>query len=46
MLWRSMAGGWPIAIGIAAMLLHAVRYELLPFVVAIIVGFVLDPPIQ
>lgn len=42
---RSMVGGWPIAIaiGIAALLLYVVRYALLPFVVAIVVGFVLDP---
>lgn len=45
---RSMVGGWPIAIaiGIAAMLLYVVRYALLPFVLAIVIGFVLDPLIR
>lgn len=45
---RSMVGGWPIAIaiGIAAMLLYVVRYALLPFVLAIVVGFVLDPLVR
>lgn len=42
---RSRVGGWPIAIiGIILVLLtYTLRYTLIPFVFAIVIGFVLDP---
>ncbi len=42
---RSRVGGWPIAIvGIILVLLaYVLRYTLIPFVFAIVIGFVLDP---
>ncbi|HEY5300939.1 MAG TPA: AI-2E family transporter [Acetobacteraceae bacterium] len=44
---RSRVGGWPIAIvGIILVLLaYELRYTLIPFVFAIVIGFVLDPVI-
>ena len=42
---RSLVGGWPIAIvGMVLLLLaYMLRYTLVPFVFAIMIGFVLDP---
>ena len=42
---RSLVGGWPIAIvGLVLLLLaYTLRYTLVPFVFAIMIGFVLDP---
>src|SRR6185437_3105735 len=42
---RSRVGGWSIAIVgmIAGLVVYTLRYALLPFVFAIVVGFVLDP---
>jgi predicted PurR-regulated permease PerM len=42
---RSRVGGWPIvaALAVAALILYAVRYALLPFVFAAAIGFVTDP---
>lgn len=42
---RSRVGGWPIAIvGMVLVLLaYTLRYTLVPFVFAIVIGFVLDP---
>jgi len=42
---RSRVGGWSIAIVgmIAGLIVYTLRYALLPFVFAIVVGFVLDP---
>lgn len=39
---------WPVwtAVGIAAILLHVLQWELLPFVLAAIVGFITDPLIR
>ncbi|MGH7211552.1 MAG: AI-2E family transporter, partial [Acetobacteraceae bacterium] len=44
---RSRVGGWPIAIvGIILVLLaYELRYTLIPFVFAVVIGFVLDPVI-
>ncbi len=44
---RSKVGGWPIAIvGIILLLLaYELRYTLIPFVFAAVIGFVLDPVI-
>lgn len=44
---RAPVRGWPIAIalGVAAVILYAVRYALLPFLLAALIGFVLDPAI-
>lgn len=45
---RSRIGGWPIAIvGMVLVLIaYTLRYTLVPFVFAIMVGFVLDPVVQ
>ena len=42
---RSRVGGWPIAIvgGVLGLLAYTVRYALIPFVFAAVIGFVLDP---
>lgn len=42
---RSVVGGWPIAIVGAVLLLlaYTLRYTLIPFVFAVVIGFVLDP---
>lgn len=42
---RKRVGGWPIAatLAVLAIVLYAVRYALLPFVVAVAVAFVADP---
>ncbi len=45
---RSQVGGWPIAVvGLVLLLLaYTLRYTLVPFVFAIMIGFVLDPVLQ
>jgi predicted PurR-regulated permease PerM len=45
---RSRVGGWPIAAALAvlAIVLYAVRYALLPFVLAAAVAFLFDPLIS
>lgn len=45
---RSRVGGWPIAIvGMVLVLLaYTLRYTLVPFVFAIVIGFVLDPVVD
>lgn len=45
---RTRARGWPIftALVIVAIVAYAVRYALLPFIIAAGIGFVLDPAIQ
>lgn len=42
---RSPVGGWPIAAAlvVAAVMLYAIRYALLPFVFAMTIAFVVDP---
>jgi predicted PurR-regulated permease PerM len=42
---RAPVGGWPIAaaLAVAAVMLYAIRYALLPFVFAIAIAFVVDP---
>jgi predicted PurR-regulated permease PerM len=42
---RSAVGGWPIAIigGVLVLLAYSLRYALIPFVFAAVIGFVLDP---
>lgn len=42
---RSRVGGWPIAIvgGVLVLLAYTLRYTLVPFVFAAVIGFVLDP---
>ncbi len=44
---RSRVGGWPIAVVTLILLLltYELRYTLIPFVFAIVIGFVLDPVI-
>lgn len=44
---RSRVGGWPIAatLAVAAVMLYAIRYALLPFVFAIAIAFVVDPAV-
>ena len=44
---RSPATGWPIAAALAvlAVLLYAVRYALLPFVIALAVAFLVEPAV-
>ncbi|HEY6430788.1 MAG TPA: AI-2E family transporter [Acetobacteraceae bacterium] len=42
---RSRVGGWPIAIigAVLVLLAYTLRYTLIPFVFAAVIGFVLDP---
>jgi predicted PurR-regulated permease PerM len=42
---RSRVGGWAIAatLGVLAVVLYAVRYALLPFILAVAIAFVTDP---
>ena len=42
---RSRVGGWPIAIigAVLVLLAYTLRYALIPFVFAAVIGFVLDP---
>lgn len=45
---RSRVGGWPIAIigAVLVLLAYTLRYTLIPFVFAAVIGFVLDPVID
>ena len=45
---RSRVGGWAIAtvLAVLAVLLYEIRIALLPFIFAVAVAFVLDPPIK
>lgn len=45
---RSRVGGWPIAVvgAVLVLLAYTLRYTLIPFVFAIVVGFVLDPVVR
>jgi predicted PurR-regulated permease PerM len=45
---RSRVGGWPIAIAGAVLVLlaYTLRYALVPFVFAAVIGFVLDPVVS
>ncbi|HWD59412.1 MAG TPA: AI-2E family transporter [Stellaceae bacterium] len=44
---RAPVGGWPIAaaLAVAAVMLYAIRYALLPFVFAIAIAFIVDPAV-
>lgn len=45
---RSRVGGWPVAIigAVLILLAYTLRYTLIPFVFAAVIGFVLDPVID